>query len=73
MKLRNVDGGWSPYLAGALLGLLATLSVYATSEWLEKANYLGASTTFVCAAGLIEQQLAPEHVAANAYTKQPAG
>ena len=47
--------------------MLATLSVYATSEWLDKPNYLGASTTFVRAAGLIEQQLAPEHVAANAY------
>lgn len=67
MKLRSADDGWSPYLAGALLGVLATLSVYATSEWLDKPNYLGASTTFVRAAGLIEQQLTPEHVAANAY------
>lgn len=67
MKMRSADGGWSPYLAGALLGLLAILSVYATTEWLGKTNYLGASTTFVRAAGLVEQQLAPEHVAANVY------
>lgn len=67
MKLHSADGGWSPYLAGALLGLLAVFSVYATSQWLDKTNYLGASTTFVRVAGLIEQQVAPEHVAANAY------
>lgn len=67
MKLRTADGGWSPYLAGALLGLLAILSVYATTELLGKTSYLGASTSFVRVAGLVEQQVAPEHVAANVY------
>lgn len=67
MKLRTADGGWNPYLAGALLGLLAMFSVYATTQWLGKSNYLGASTTFVRAAGLIEQQVAAEHVASNLY------
>ncbi len=61
------DGGWNPYLAGALLGILAILSVYATTLWLGKSSYLGASTTFVRAAGLLEQTISPEHVAANAY------
>jgi uncharacterized membrane protein YedE/YeeE len=50
-----------------LLGILAILSVYATTLWLGKSSYLGASTTFVRAAGLLEQTISPEHVAANAY------
>ncbi|MDX9862915.1 MAG: YeeE/YedE thiosulfate transporter family protein [Rhodospirillales bacterium] len=67
MKWKTEDGGWSPYVAGALLGLLAIISVYATTEVLGKTSYLGASTTFVRAAGLIERAVAPDHVAANAY------
>jgi len=67
MKRRSKDGGWSPYLAGALLGLLAIASAYATTHWLGKTSYLGASTTFVRAAGLLEQTVAPDRVAANEY------
>jgi uncharacterized protein len=67
MKRITNDGGWSPYLAGALVGLLAIASVYATTQWLGKSSYLGASTTFVRAAGLLEQTVAPDHVAANEY------
>jgi hypothetical protein len=59
--------GWNPYLAGALAGLLAVASAWATTRVTGKTAFLGASTTFVRAAGLIEQQVAPEHVAANAY------
>jgi len=72
MKLKKRDsGGWNPYLAGALVGVLAILSAYATTVWLGKTSYLGASTTFVRGAGVIEQQIAPEHVQANEYyTKQ---
>jgi uncharacterized membrane protein YedE/YeeE len=67
MNIKTKDDGWSPYLAGALLGLLAIVSVYATTLWLGKSTYLGASTTFVRAAGLLELTVAPEHVAANEY------
>jgi uncharacterized membrane protein YedE/YeeE len=67
MNGRSQDGGWSPYLAGALLGLLAIASAYATTRWMGKTNYLGASTTFVRAAGLLEQTAAPDRVAANEY------
>lgn len=72
MQLKKKDsGGWNPYLAGALVGVLAILSAYATTVWLGKTSYLGASTTFVRGAGVIEQQIAPEHVQANEYfTKQ---
>jgi uncharacterized membrane protein YedE/YeeE len=62
-----MDGGWSPYLAGALAGLLAIASAVATTKVLGKTNYLGASTTFVRAAGLLERTVAPENVAANEY------
>lgn len=67
MKLKTDDGGWSPYVAGALVGLLAIVSVYATTRWMGKTNYLGASTTFVRAAGLLERTVLPERVAANEY------
>ncbi len=67
MDRKRMDGGWSPYLAGALAGLLAIASAVATTKVLGKTNYLGASTTFVRAAGLLERTVAPENVAANEY------
>ena len=70
MRRKTEDGGWNPYLAGALLGLLAISSVYATTHWLGRTNYLGASTTFVRAAGLLEGTVAPTHVATNEYFRK---
>lgn len=67
MQWKTEDGGWSPYLAGALLGLLAIVSVFATTQLMGKTSYLGASTTFVRATGLIENTVAPAHVTANKY------
>lgn len=67
MKLKTRDNGWNPYVAGALVGVLAVASVFAAAKLLDKSNYLGASTTFVRAAGFVEKSAAPEHVAANAY------
>ncbi|HSV26961.1 MAG TPA: YeeE/YedE thiosulfate transporter family protein [Sedimentisphaerales bacterium] len=67
MLLKNSDGGWSPYLAGALVGLLAIGSLVATTKLLGRTNFLGASTTFVRAAGFIERSVSPDHVAANEY------
>jgi len=63
----NLRNGWSPYLAGALVGLLAIASAFVTTYFTGKTTYLGASTTFVRAAGLIEETIAPEHVKANEY------
>ncbi len=51
------DGGWSPYVAGALSGLVSILSVALVGK------FLGASTTFVRTAGLLEKLVAPERVA----------
>lgn len=58
---------WRPYIAGALVGLLAIASVAVSTQSLGKAKYLGASTSFVRGAGMVEQSVAPDHVAANAY------
>ena len=52
---------WSPYVAGVLAGLLLVLSVFLTGK------YFGASTTFVRAAGFVEQTVAPEKVAGMEY------
>jgi hypothetical protein len=58
---------WRPYIAGALVGLLATLSVVVTTRTLGKTQFLGASTTFVRGAGFIEQSVDPQHVKTNPY------
>ncbi|MDP3428345.1 MAG: YeeE/YedE thiosulfate transporter family protein [Humidesulfovibrio sp.] len=52
---------WNPYVAGALAGLLLVLSVWVAGK------YFGASTTFVRAAGMVEQTVAAERVAAMPY------
>ena len=67
MQWKTKDNGWSPYLAGALVGLLAVVSVWATTVMMGKTNYLGASTTFVRAAGLLERAVAPEQVSGKEY------
>lgn len=61
------ESAWRPYIAGALVGVLATVSVVMTTQLLGKPKYLGASTSYVRAVGLMEQQVVPEHVENNAY------
>jgi hypothetical protein len=53
--------GWSPYLAGALSGVLSILS-----EWIA-GQFFGASTTFVRSAGMIEKLIGPERIARMEY------
>ena len=57
------DDGWSPYLAGALSGVVLVLSVWIAGK------YFGASTSFVRSAGLIEKLFSPERVSQIAYFK----
>ena len=52
---------WSVYVAGGLAGILLCLSVLITGK------YVGASTTFVRSAGLIEKIFARERVAKMDY------
>jgi len=67
MRSHNHTGGWSPYVAGALAGMLAIVSVYATTSIMGKTAYLGASTSFVRAAGFLEQALLPASGSAEEY------
>jgi uncharacterized membrane protein YedE/YeeE len=67
MNLSLFSSNWNPYLAGALVGILAVLSVVVTTLVIDKPKYIGASTTFVRASGLVEQTVSPEHVSENAY------
>ncbi len=55
------DAGWNPYVAGALSGLVSLFAVLTADK------FLGASTTFVKTAGMIEQTVASERVASMAY------
>ncbi len=70
MTQQKKQDGWNPYLAGALVGLLATASVWVTTERLGKSSFLGASTTFVRAAGFIERSISPQRVQDNTYYQQ---
>jgi hypothetical protein len=58
---------WRAYISGALVGLLATLSVIVSTSVMGKTQFLGASTTFVRAAGFVEQAVDSEHVKTNPY------
>jgi len=51
---------WSPYTGGIIVGLLSWLAFLTVKP-------LGASTTFVRTAGLIEKIFFPEHVAQLPY------
>jgi hypothetical protein len=62
----RADDGWSPYLAGALSGLVLVLSVLIAGK------YFGASTSFVRSAGMIEALLSPERVGKLAYFRSEA-
>lgn len=52
---------WSPYLAGALAGVVFVLSVWIAGK------VVGASTSFVRTAGMVEKQFMPERVAQMDY------
>lgn len=52
---------WSPYVAGALIGVLSWFTFVSVDK------PLGTSTTFVRVVGLAEQAVAAQHAADNAY------
>jgi uncharacterized protein len=58
---RQEGRGWNPYVAGVLTGLLLIFSAWFTGK------YIGASTTFVRTAGLIEKVFAEERVGKMEY------
>lgn len=69
MSGRNKDRKWSPYLAGALTGLLAIGSAYATTKVMGKTTSLDVSETVVRAAAAIERKSLPGRVEKNDYFK----
>ena len=60
MKVKS-DDGWSPYVAGALSGVVLILSVWITGK------FFGASTTFVRSAGMVERVFNARRVTAMEY------
>jgi hypothetical protein len=64
VKEKQEPKGWNPYVAGALAGLLLVFSVWFTGK------YVGASTTFVRAAGYVERIFDPGRVASMEYFKK---
>ena len=67
MNLKNEDGSWSPYLSGALTGLLVIAAAYLSSAVGGEADFLGASTTYARVSGDIISLIAPSYVGANEY------
>ncbi len=67
MRIFIFKSTWSPYVAGALVGVLAVASVVATTKYLGAPKYMGVSTSYVRAAALIEQQIDKKHVEKNEY------
>jgi uncharacterized membrane protein YedE/YeeE len=61
IQKKNEDGGWSPYVAGGLSGLVIIVSVLWTGK------FFGASTSFVRSAGLLEKFFDPERVSQLQY------
>ena len=58
---KSNDRGWSPYLAGAMSGVVSVLSVWIAGK------FFGASTTFVRSAGMIEKIFNAERVGTMDY------
>ena len=55
------DRAWSPYIAGILSGIVFILSVCFAGK------FVGASTTFVRSAGMVEKLFSAERVAKMDY------
>lgn len=59
--LRYSGPAWSPYVVGALIGVLTMLTIYFSNK------PLGASTAYARVAGLIGKVLAPRHTESLQY------
>jgi uncharacterized membrane protein YedE/YeeE len=58
---KKYEGGWSPYVAGGLSGLVIIVSVLLAGK------FFGASTTFVRSAGMLGKYFDPERVSQLEY------
>lgn len=57
-------GAWSPYLAGALIGVLTWLTFYVSEQ------PVGASSFYATVAGFIGKAMAPKHTKKLAYYQE---
>jgi uncharacterized protein len=64
IHLRGESGYWSPYVAGAAIGLTLVASYYVMGHG------LGASGAFTHATAHLVEEVAPEHATANSYLQQ---
>ncbi len=62
--LQYAGPAWSPYLVGALIGVLSMLTFYFSNK------PLGASTAYARVAGLIGEKVAPAHTHSLAFFKK---
>ncbi|MDD4016469.1 MAG: YeeE/YedE thiosulfate transporter family protein [Kiritimatiellae bacterium] len=62
MNGKKRDRKWNPYLAGALAGLLAIGSAYATTKVMGRTAYFASTAAYVRAAAVIEQRILPGRV-----------
>jgi hypothetical protein len=63
-KIYTGDGAWSPYLVGALIGVLAWLTFYFSEK------QIGASSFYATVAGFIGKAIAPKHTMKLAYYQE---
>jgi len=62
----DMDRGWNPYVAGSLAGLLLVFSAWISGK------FVGASTTYVRAVGMIQQLFDSERVKSVEYLAKNA-
>ena len=73
MSHRPEEGGWSPYVAGALVGLLVIASTFLTTTVMGKATHFDTSVIYARTSAMIERAVLPERVEKNDYfKKEPA-
>ncbi len=60
----GIGGTWSPYLAGALIGVLSWLTFYFSKQ------PIGASSFYATMAGLIGKAIAPRHTRTLTYYQE---
>ena len=67
---KKADRKWGPYLAGALAGLLAIGSAYATTKVMGRTAYFGSTTAYVRASAMIEHRILPGRAEKNGAFKK---
>jgi uncharacterized membrane protein YedE/YeeE len=61
------NGGWNPYLAGVLSGIVIIASAFMGLKFFGQPNYFGASTCFVRTTGFLASIFDPDRVSGMEY------